>query len=267
MTINGQAKPPGDETAGRIKWAKDSRPESQSQRSNQPGSPESPEVGVMKSLQVSFNRPESTARVQQPGSTLSSTPSTARSGAKEATMFSLESTISKLSTPAFTLLVRRIALSLLVLAVSFCLLGGVTPRAEAQQGRLSIQQLGDALTVYGKNTVNDNGHTYYMVNCGNGNWKSSVTISLSPNGNFIWMTIDPVELPSHVSAPALANLLKKNVEFGPMFFSINGNRIRLSYPIPNNGMDQGKVKAYLEAVVNGAVDTMPLWSPKTLEGQ
>jgi hypothetical protein len=32
-------------------------------------------------------------------------------------------------------------------------------------------------------------------------------------------------------------------------------------------MDQGKVKAYLEAVVNGAVDTMPLWSPKTLEGQ
>ena len=65
-------------------------------------------------------------------------------------MFSLEACISKLSTPAFTLLVRRIALSLLVLAVSFCLLVGVAPRAEAQSGRLSIQQLGDALTVYGK---------------------------------------------------------------------------------------------------------------------
>lgn len=182
-------------------------------------------------------------------------------------MFSLESRLSNLSAPAFNLLLKRIALSLLVVAASLCLVVGLAPRAEAQSGRLSIQQLGNALNSYGKNTVNDNGKTYYTVNCGNGNWRSSVTISLSPNGNFIWMTIDPTELPAHLSAPALANLLKKNLDFGPMFFSINGNRVRLSYPIPNSGMDDGKVKAYLEAVVNGAVDTMPLWSPKTLEGQ
>jgi hypothetical protein len=138
--------------------------------------------------------------------------------------------------------------------------------AHAQSGRMTIQQVGDALTSYGKNTVNDNGHTYYTVMCGNGNWKSQVVISLSPSENVVWMTIDPSTLPdAKISPQALGNLLLKNEEIGPMFFSLDSSRkIRLSYPVPNTGLTEAKVKAYVKDLVNAAVDTMPLWQPEAL---
>ena len=152
--------------------------------------------------------------------------------------------------------------SILALAVVL-LLGFATTPAKAQSGRLSVQQLGDALTSYGKNTVTQNGRTFYTVQCGNGNWKSSVFVSLSPNGNVIWMAIDTAQLPSQASAATLANMLKKNSDLGPMFFSLDGNWVRLSYPVANADMSEAKVKAYVTALVNTAVDTMPLWNPKT----
>jgi hypothetical protein len=153
-------------------------------------------------------------------------------------------------------------LSTLSLAVVLLLGFSVTP-AKAQSGRLSIQQLGDALTSYGKNTVNQNGRTFYTVQCGNKNWKSSVYVSLSPNGNVIWMAIDTAQLPSQTSAAVLANMLKKNSDLGPMFFSLDGDWVRLSYPVANADMSEAKVKAYLSALVNTAVDTMPFWNPRT----
>jgi hypothetical protein len=156
-------------------------------------------------------------------------------------------------------------LSILAMALTLLLLSVTTP-AHAQSGRLSTQQLGDALTSYGKNTVSQNGRTFYTVQCGKGEWKSSLFISLSPNGNVIWMAIDPVQLPARTSAAALTTLLKKNSDLGPMFFSIDGNYLRLSYPVPNDDMSEAKVKAYVEALVNTTVNTMPLWNVKTLSG-
>ncbi len=153
-------------------------------------------------------------------------------------------------------------LSMLALAVVL-LLGFPATQATAQSGRLSIQQLGDALTSYGKNTVNQNGRTFYTVQCGTSNWKSSVYVSLSPNGNVIWMAIDTAQLRSQTSAAILANMLKKNSDLGPMFFSLDGDWVRLSYPVANSDMSEAKVKAYLAALVNTAVDTMPLWKPGT----
>lgn len=141
--------------------------------------------------------------------------------------------------------------------------------APAQSGRLSIQQLGDTLTSYRKNTVTDNGHTYYTVNCGNGNWKSRVVVSLSPNENVVWMTIDPSSLPDgKISPQALANLLLKNEDIGPMFFSLDGSRkVRLSYPVANSGLTEEKVKEYVKDLVDTAVNTMDLWDPSTLGGK
>lgn len=157
---------------------------------------------------------------------------------------------------------RRAALALLLIAGVIIQFAGSAHAQSlpAQSGRLSIQQLGDALTPYGKNTVTSNGQTYYTVTCGHGQWKGSVVISLSPNGNVIWMTIDPAQLDAAHAAPAeLAALLKKNNDIGPLFFSINGRGLRLSSPIANSDMNAGKIKAYLEEIVNTAVDTMPLW--------
>lgn len=179
-------------------------------------------------------------------------------------MISYRTESAKLSHSSAYSLRTRGMLSILALTGALALASGT--QAYAQGGRLSIQQLGDALTSYGKNTVSNNGRTYYTVNCGHGQWKSNVTISISPNGNFIWMAIEPVEMPDRASAGALATILKKNVEIGPMFFSIDGRWLRLSYPVPNSDMSNAKVKAYLEELVNTAVGTMPLWDPRTLGG-
>jgi hypothetical protein len=176
-------------------------------------------------------------------------------------MFGFSNSVSKMHNR------NRRAVSFLLLAGALNLGGALSLPAHAQEGRLNIQQLGDALTSYGKNTVSNNGQTYYTVTFGKGSWHSNVVISLSPNGNIIWMTVDPAPLPAgKASAAALAELLKKNGDIGPMFFSINGNWLRLSYPVPNHDMDTGKVKAYVEAVVNEVFDTHDLWDSKTLGG-
>lgn len=152
-----------------------------------------------------------------------------------------------------------------VFLTGLVLAGSLAATAQAQTGHFNIQQLGDALSSYGKNTVNDNGNTYYTVQCGRDPWKSSVVVSLSPNGNVIWLGLDLVELPAKVSPSAMSNLLKKNAELGPVFFSIGGSWLRISSPLPNNDMSEAKLKAYLEQLVHLAVDNHDLWDSKTLE--
>lgn len=151
----------------------------------------------------------------------------------------------------------------LLLSAAFTL--GLAPaRAVAQSGKLTVQQLGDALTSFGKNTVNNNGNIYYTVNCQHGAWKGTMILSLSPNGNVIWMTIDPVQMPAHPSAAALNNLLKKNLDIGPMFFAVNGEALRISYPVPNWGLSEATLKDFVNQLISTTVDTMPLWDQKTL---
>ena len=163
------------------------------------------------------------------------------------------------NTQAFSFLRNGFVVALAVAA------GILSAACHAQSGRFNIQQVGDALTSYGKNTVNDNGNTYYTVQCGHDSWKSSVVVSLSPNGNVIWLALDLVELPSRPSPTAMTNLLKKNTDLGPVFFSIGGNSLRISSPVPNSDMSEKKLKAYLEQLVNLAVDNHDLWDKKTLE--
>jgi hypothetical protein len=173
-------------------------------------------------------------------------------------MFRLNMNRSNSSIPVLSLLPRALALVLMAAGI----LGAA---AQAQPGRFDIQQIGDALTSYGKNTVNDNGNTYYTVQCGHDSWKSSVVVSLSPNGNVIWLALDLQQLPAKLSPNALSNLLKKNTEIGPVFFSIAGNWLRISSPLANNDMSEAKLKGYLEQLVNLAVDSHDLWDSKTLE--
>ena len=64
---------------------------------------------------------------------------------------------------------------------------GTNPVA-AEGGALSVEQLGDALTPYGKNTTTTNGHTSYSITVPSGKWQINVILSISPNGRVIWMT-------------------------------------------------------------------------------
>jgi hypothetical protein len=166
---------------------------------------------------------------------------------------------------------KAFVLSVIITGVlSFILCLGTAANAQSgsqsgsQSGRFNIQQVGDALTAYGKNTVNDNGNTYYSVVCGHDSWKSSVIVSLSPSANVIWLQLNLVEVPSHASPTALANLMKKSNDLGPVFFSIDGDWLRIASPLPNYNMSEAKLKGYLENLVNAAVDSHDLWDPKVL---
>ncbi len=135
-------------------------------------------------------------------------------------------------------------------------------------GSLNFEQLGAALDSFHKNTVDDNGNKYYTVTADTGKIKFDVTISLSPNGHVIWITSDITPMPkSGASASAMVNLLKKNNDIGPMFFSVNGDSLRISDPVPNVNMNAEVVKADLMDLVNTALDCQTLWSQGALGGR
>jgi hypothetical protein len=157
----------------------------------------------------------------------------------------------------------RKPLVLALLAVAATLSSGA---AVEHGGSLTVQQLGDALTSYHKNTVNNNGKIYYSVTATKGKLKIEVIISLSPNGRVIWIASDVTAMPApgRTSAAAMLNLLKKNNEIGPMFFSVNGDSLRLSYPVPNFNQTSESVKDYLQALISTAMDNEAVWDPGTL---
>jgi hypothetical protein len=175
----------------------------------------------------------------------------------------------KLDFAAFFPVVVRAWRKPLMLAV----LAGVSTlssSAAAQHGgSLTVQQLGDALTTYHKNTVNNNGNIYYSVTATKGKLKMDVVLSLSSNARVIWIASDitPMPAPGRPSIGAMMNLLKKNNEIGPMFFSVNGNSLRLSYPVPNFNQTSESVKEYLQAFVSTAMDNAALWDLGALAGK
>jgi hypothetical protein len=131
---------------------------------------------------------------------------------------------------------------------------------------LTVEQLGDALDSYGKNTSTTNGHTDYSLTVTRGKWNINLIISISPNGKMIWMTNNLTALPDKLSADALANVLKKNTEIGPSFFSIADGSLRLSCPVANYDLTAAAVHDQVESMVSMIVDTAPLWSPDALSG-
>ena len=157
-----------------------------------------------------------------------------------------------------------------MILIALCAVAVVTradePAASPTAGgsTLTVDQLGSALDSYGKNATNNNGQVTYSVTVTRGIWNINVLISMSPNGKMIWMTNDAAAMPDKVSADGLANVLKKNSDIGPSFFSISNGSLRLSHPVPNYELTPAAVHDEVEALVTMVVDTAPLWSPDAL---
>jgi hypothetical protein len=144
-----------------------------------------------------------------------------------------------------------------------------TKAAGAQSGALSVAQLGDALTPYGKNTTTNNGQTSYSITVPSGKWKINVILSISPNGQVIWMTnsLTPVPDAGKVSSSALLNVLKKNRDIGPMFFEIWDGSLVMTYPVPNHDLNAASMKGIVDSFVATVVNNASLWDPATLGGK
>lgn len=138
----------------------------------------------------------------------------------------------------------------------------------AASGSLTVEQLGDALMSYGKNSTTNNGHTDYSITVAKGKWNMNLIISLSPNGTVIWITNGLSAMPdaNKLSTAALLDVLKKNTDIGPMFFSISGNSLQLNYPLPNYDMTADKLKQRIDDMTNTIANTATIWSADTLAG-
>ncbi|HEY4839365.1 MAG TPA: hypothetical protein VIH72_12200 [Candidatus Acidoferrales bacterium] len=136
----------------------------------------------------------------------------------------------------------------------------------ADRGALTVPQLGDALTPYGKNTTTNNGQTSYSITVPSGKWKINVILSISPNGQVIWMTnsLTPVPDAGKVSSAALLNVLKKNRDIGPMFFEIWNGSLVMTYPVPNHDLNAAGMKSIVDDFVATVVNNASLWDPATL---
>jgi hypothetical protein len=130
-------------------------------------------------------------------------------------------------------------------------------------GRLTVDQVGEALTPLGKNSINDNGNQYFTINVKQGQTRLNVVVSLSPNGNIIWITcsVSKIPDPRRAAPEALAYLLAKNSEIGPIFFDIvpQQGMIQMSEPVANSGMTPELLRQYLGEFVETAQKTEPLW--------
>jgi len=145
--------------------------------------------------------------------------------------------------------------------------GGNNSAAPAAQGSsLTTEQLGNALSSYNKNTINDNGQVVYSITVPKGKWNLNFIVNLSPNGTVIWMTNGLTAMPDKVSTDALLNVLKKNTDIGPMFFSIAHGSLRMNYPVANCNLTADSLKEKVEAMASTVVDVEPLWNADTLAG-
>jgi len=152
--------------------------------------------------------------------------------------------------------------------------GGMLIRADDQTppptpaGQMTLEQIGQALDKYGKNTATDNGQTTYSLTVTRGKWDLNVIVSLSPNHTMIWITNQLMSIadPSKASSEALMKLLEKNEDIGPMFFGVVGQRhsLLLSNPVPNHDLTPAALQDQVEALISSVLDTEPLWRSEVL---
>ena len=94
-----------------------------------------------------------------------------------------------------------------------------------------------------------------------------VQVSLSPSGQYLWLTlIVKSDLPSYDSIPSktLARLLEANEEIGPTHFAIikATNQLCLKCPVPARTVTGASLKTSLDAFVARVISTEPLWGNK-----
>lgn len=145
----------------------------------------------------------------------------------------------------------------------------LSPATPAQGSAMTVDQIGDALNSYGKNTTTNNGQTDYSINVKRGKWNINIIISLSPNGSIIWMDNNLTSVPpmDKLDLKAVVNVLKKNAEIGPMFFAIVNGNLRLSYPLANANLNPAALRDRIDALVSTVIATESLWAGDALMGK
>lgn len=183
-------------------------------------------------------------------------------------MFSLSSLVRVFRKPA--MYVAAFALSAGSVSVLHADEIGSAPShaAPAVQPGMTLEQIGQALDKYGKNTITTNGVTYYDLNIKRGDWNFKVFVELSHNGQIVYISAPLADIPdpSKASPVALANLLQKNSQLGTMFFELAGknHKLDLDLPMPAAGLTPEMLQDAVEQMLATIEKTHELWRIETL---
>jgi hypothetical protein len=139
-------------------------------------------------------------------------------------------------------------------------------------GGYTAAQLGDTLRNMGydpKPQKNVNGGTYYTLLFERGTWTFSLTVVLSNDGTYLWLSSPLTQIPdgAQASPQALLKLMERNYQIGPSFFSFRpaqGNRIYLSAPIANHNLTPAKFRSQMDEFLSTIQETYPLWDKKAV---
>jgi hypothetical protein len=144
----------------------------------------------------------------------------------------------------------------------------------AADARLTDDQVGALLKSMGyepETYNNDLGGHYFVVKLERSGWKVAMSVSVSQDRTFIWISTPVIEIPdvSKVSVPALLKIMEQNYVLGPSFFSFRpaaGSRLYFSTPIPNRVVTPAVLRSNIDQLVTTVQSTFSLWEEKVLLG-
>jgi len=114
---------------------------------------------------------------------------------------------------------------------------------------------------------NDAGIPYYTLKFDRNDWSFVINVSLSTNGQYIWLNSPLGQLPEGanvVPQEKFTALMQKNFDNGPAYFAYRPASRRIYYlqPINNVNVTPKTLRAELDAFCKDIVDTEMLWNTK-----
>ena len=103
------------------------------------------------------------------------------------------------------------------------------------------------------------GKEKYAVTVQRGGLNVPVALELSPNGNFIWLTVN-LGMAKGDNAAYNYNLLKKNADIQPyQFYITKSDKLMMGFPMANQGVTNASLKDRLDGIVDKVVETKTDW--------
>lgn len=112
-------------------------------------------------------------------------------------------------------------------------------------------------------TKNAKGRSTFRMKLTRGVWKFPVAVALSPNKEWVWLSVNLDDLPEAGKAriDILEKLLQNNADILPMCFNAAGRRLYLDMPIPVESVKPARLRRDLDDLLDTVVTTEPLWNP------
>lgn len=142
---------------------------------------------------------------------------------------------------------------------------GESRRLTEQEVKAMLEKLGHEI----ETLTTTSGASKYQLRLKRGSWTIPLTVELSPNKRYMWISnyLGPLPEDSSTLGNSFSRLLEANWSNAPAFFSINvaalktgkQRRLYLQRPMENQGVTETDLGQTLDAVADVVQRTAPIW--------